>query len=234
MPNVDFSLLEKKIKIKFKDSELIQHAFVHRSYLNENRAYDKGSNERLEFLGDAILEFIVSEYLYKTFPEKEEGDLTAFRSALVCSKTLSKVAEDLGFGEYLYLSKGEEQSGGRQRPYILGNTFEAVLGAIYLDQGLKVAHKFVYQFLLPELEEIIANQEYKDSKSELQELTQEKVSITPHYDVLNEKGPDHNKWFQIGVFLEKKRIGVGEGKSKQIAEQNAAKEALKTWPGSLT
>lgn len=231
---MDFSTLEKKIKIKFKNQELLQNAFIHRSYLNEHKDFPLGSNERLEFLGDAILEFIVSEYLYTQFPKREEGDLTAFRSALVCSKSLSKVAKDLEYGQYLLLSKGEEQSGGRQRPYILGNTFEAVLGAIYLDQGLKKSHTFVKRFLLPELAEIITNQEYKDAKSELQELTQEKVNITPHYEVEEEKGPDHNKWFRIAVFLDKKRIGVGEGHSKQEAEQAAAREALEDWPGTLT
>ena len=222
----DFSPLEKQIKIKFKNIQLIHNAFVHRSYLNEHKDYNGGSNERLEFLGDAVLEFIVSQYLYETFPDKEEGVLTAYRSALVCSKSLSKISKELDFGKYLLLSKGEEQSGGRTRPYILGNTFEAVLGAIYLDQGLENAKGFVHKFLLPELEEIIANQEYKDPKSELQELTQEKVNVTPHYDVLDEKGPDHNKWFQVGVFINKKRIGIGEGKSKQRAEQEAAKAAI--------
>lgn len=231
---MDLSELEKKINIKFKNKDFLENAFIHRSYLNEHRNYRFGSNERLEFLGDAILEFITSEYLYNKFPEKEEGQLTAYRSALVCSKTLSKIAKNLDFGKYLFLSKGEEQTGGRSRAYILGNTFEAVLGSIYLDHGLKTAQTFVYKVLLPELEEIIVNQEYKDAKSELQELTQEKANITPHYEVLDEKGPDHNKWFQIGVFLNEERIGVGEGKNKQEAEQDAAEKALESWPGSLT
>jgi len=231
---MNFSSLEKKIKITFKNKSFVKNAFVHRSYLNEHRDFDLNSNERLEFLGDAVLEFIISKYLYKQFPDQEEGKLTAFRSSLVCSKTLSKVSRTLELGKYLLLSKGEEQSGGRDRPYILGNTFESLLGAIYLDQGLRKAQKFVHEFLIPELEEIIINQEYKDAKSQLQEITQEKVGVTPYYEIIDEKGPDHNKWFQTGVFLDKKRIGTGEGKSKQEAEQNAAKQALSTWPGTLT
>lgn len=230
---MNFTTLEEKLEITFKDKELLHNAFVHRSYLNEHKEYEKGSNERLEFLGDAILEFIVSEYLYKKFPNREEGDLTAFRSALVRAKTLSKAATEIELGKYLMLSKGEEQSGGRERPYILGNTFEAILGAIYLDQGLTKSKAFVKKYIIPELDDIISNQEYKDPKSELQELTQEKVSITPHYEVLEEKGPDHNKWFQVGVFLNETRIGVGEGKSKQEAEQDAASKSLQNWPGTL-
>ena len=223
---MEFEALEKRIGIKFKDPELLKNAFVHRSYLNENHTFPFGSNERLEFLGDAVLEFIVSKYLYEKFPEKKEGDLTAFRSALVCTESLSQISLELNFGEFLFLSRGEEGTGGRERPYILANTFEALLGAIYLDRGFKFAERFVTRFLFPKLEIIISEGSYKDSKSALQEITQEKVNITPSYKVISESGPDHNKSFSVGVFLGSKMIAQGKGKSKQRAEQNAAERAL--------
>jgi len=226
---MNFSELEKELSLVFKNKEILKTAFVHRSFLNENHDYTLSSNERLEFLGDAVLEFIVSKFLYEHFTEKKEGDLTAFRSALVCTETLSKISLKLGFGKYLFLSKGEEATGGRERPYILANTFEAFLGAIFLDSGIVKARDFVKRFLLPELNAIISNGSFKDAKSRLQEIAQEKVNVTPHYEVLSEEGPDHDKCFLVGVFLANKKIAEGRGKSKQKAEQKSAINALKKW-----
>lgn len=226
---MNFGELEKELSLVFKNKEVLKTAFIHRSFLNENHDCTLSSNERLEFLGDAVLEFIVSKFLYEHFTEKKEGDLTAFRSALVCTETLSKISLKLGFGKYLFLSKGEEATGGRERPYILANTFEAFLGAIYLDLGIVKARDFIKRFLLPELNIIISNGSFKDAKSRLQEIAQEKVNVTPHYEVLAEEGPDHDKCFLVGVFLQNKKIAEGRGKSKQKAEQESAVNALKKW-----
>jgi len=223
------SELEKKIKVTFKNKTLLKNAFVHRSYLNENHAFDLPSNERLEFLGDAVLEFCVSQYLFTHFSEKREGDLTSYRSALVCTESLSQISLELQFGNYLFLSRGEEATGGRERPYILANTFEALLGAIFLDQGIKKADAFVLRFLIPHLDEILDKGSYRDAKSQLQEVTQEKVGITPHYEVIEESGPDHDKNFIMGVYLDSNKIGEGKGKSKQKAEQSAAADAISNW-----
>jgi ribonuclease-3 len=221
--------LEKALKITFKNKELLRTAFIHRSYLNEHPEEKSTSNERLEFLGDAVLGLVVSEYLYKKYPGHPEGDLTNFRSSLVNAKTLSQAAASLGLGEYLHLSKGEEATGGRNRQYILANTFEALIGAIFLDRGLLSAKRFVEKHLLLYLSEIIAKKLYKDFKSILQEKAQEELGVTPIYKVLAEKGPDHAKTFRIGVFIDKKRLAEGEGSSKQLAEQKAAELALENW-----
>jgi ribonuclease III len=225
---MNFEDLEKKLDLKFKDRELLETAFVHRSYLNEKPSFHLPSNERLEFLGDAVLQLAVSEYLFKKFPTEPEGNLTNYRASIVNAKTLSQVSGDLGLGQYLLLSKGEEVSGGRSRPYLLANTFEALLGVIYLDLGLGAAQEFVRKYLLPRLLDIIEQELYKDYKSKLQEIAQEKLSVTPSYRVIKESGPDHAKQFTVGVFLGDKESGRGEGNSKQIAEQSAAKEALET------
>lgn len=228
--NSDHNLerLEKELGIAFQDQELLKTAFVHRSYLNEKIGWHLPSNERLEFLGDAVLQLVVSEHLYKTYPEDPEGQLTNYRASIVNAKTLSKVSGQLGLGEYLFLSKGEEASGGRQRPYLLANTFEALLGVIYLDQGLEVARQFVHDHIIPHLGDIIAQNLYKDFKSRLQEVSQEKLAVTPVYKVLEEAGPDHAKQFKIGVHLGDELAGQGEGSSKQSAEQEAARSALET------
>lgn len=224
--NLSLLQLEEKLGLKFQDQELLQTAFVHRSYLNEKTDFELPSNERLEFLGDAVLQLIVSEHLYREFPNEPEGELTNYRASIVNAKTLSDVSAGLGLGEYLLLSRGEEASGGRSRPYLLANTFEALLGVIYLDLGLEEARKFVYAHIIPQLKIIIEQELYKDFKSKLQELAQEKISQTPIYKVLNEEGPDHAKNFTVGVFLGDKQVGVGKGNSKQVAEQEAAKQAL--------
>ncbi|MCL5411364.1 MAG: ribonuclease III [Patescibacteria group bacterium] len=222
--------LEVKINIEFKDKSLLKNAFIHRSYLNEHPEEKSSHNERLEFLGDAVLAFVVSEYLFKNYPNHPEGDLTNFRASIVCARSLAMVAKDLDLGSYLLLSRGEEATGGRDRQYLLANTFEALLGAIYLDQGTEKANNFVQKYLLPHLSKIIEQELYKDYKSKLQELSQEKLSITPIYKLLSETGPDHSKIFKMGVFLEEKLVAEGEGTSKQSAEQEAAKAALKNWP----
>jgi ribonuclease-3 len=217
---------ENKIDVKFKNKELLKQVFVHRSYINENPKFGLNHNERLEFLGDAVLELIVTEYLYKNYPNPE-GELTNWRSALVKGQMLSKIADNLEINDYLYLSRGEEKSTGKSRQIILANSFEALIGAIYLDQGYDIASAFIHKFLIIHLNEILEKELYRDSKSRLQELSQEKNGITPEYRVLSESGPDHDKSFEIGVFLGNDQAGIGTGSSKQEAEQHAAQDALK-------
>jgi len=220
--------LEKKIAINFKNKELLTQVFVHRSYLNENIGFRLDHNERLEFLGDAVLELIVTEYLFKTYPNPE-GELTNLRSALVKGKMLSDIAQELGINDYLYLSKGEAKSEGKARQIILANTFEALVGAIYLDQGYEEAKKFVKKILVNKLENIIDKKLYLDPKSHLQELAQAHLGVTPLYKVLSEYGPDHSKSFSVGCYLGEKLIGEGSGSSKQAAESSAASSALEHW-----
>lgn len=219
---------QKKIKIKFNNFPLLQQVFIHRSYLNENTGLGLNHNERLEFLGDAVLELIVTEYLYLNY-DNPEGELTNWRSALVRGEMLSKIASDLGINDLLYLSRGEGQSTGKSRQLILANAFEALIGAIYLDKGYKNAQKFINHCLIVHLNEILEKKLYKDAKSSLQELAQEKLSITPAYQVLSESGPDHAKNFNMGVYIGEKMIGQGSGNSKQAAEQQAAFDGLENF-----
>lgn len=223
---LDFTKLEKILGIEIKDQDLFLTAFTHRSYLNEHYECKTPSNERLEFLGDAVLQLTSSEYLYEKFPESPEGDLTNYRAAIVCTTSISDEAKRLGYGEFLRLSNGEEATGGRSREYILANTFEAVLGALYLEKGLEFCKDFVKRELLYKVAEIVEKQAYKDAKSRFQELSQEKLGVTPIYEVLESWGADHEKTFKVGVYLDKKLFGTGEGKSKQKAEQQAAHNAL--------
>jgi len=227
----DFSILEKKLGLKFKDKDLLHQAFTHRSYLNENPDFKLDHNERLEFLGDAVIELIVTEHLFKDYPEKAEGDLTNWRAALVNAKMLTSVAEDLGFNEFLLLSRGEGKELGKARAYILANAFEALLGALYLDSGYKPCDDFIKKYLLVNLAEIIKDGSYKDAKSKFQEEAQERVSITPNYKVIKESGPDHEKNFIVGVYLDKELVAEGKGTSKREAEEAAAELALdvKKW-----
>jgi ribonuclease-3 len=222
---------EKKIGITFQSKDLLKQAFLHRSYLNENRNLTLPHNERLEFLGDAVLELVVTDYLYKKFPQNPEGDLTAYRSALVNSVTLSKVAMDLGVNDHLLLSKGESKDVGRARQYILANTLEAIIGALYLDRGYEAAEHFIDRFILTLTEGMIEKGSWIDAKSRFQEKSQEKLSITPSYSTLKQEGPDHDKHFTVGVFLEEELVAEGAGKSKQDAEQDAARKGLakKSW-----
>lgn len=221
----DYSTLENISGIKFGNIKLYDNAFTHKSYINENRNNDKNDNERMEFLGDAVLELIVTEFLYIKYPDPE-GVLTNWRSALVKKETLAEIARDLELGQYLFLSKGENATGGRDKDYILANTFEAFLGAIYLDQGYEISQKFVSEKLLVRLEKIIAEGLHIDAKSHFQEIAQEKTTITPNYRLVKEEGPDHNKIFTMGVYLNDKLYGTGQGQNKQAAEQAAARNAL--------
>ncbi len=201
-------------------------AFLHRSYLNENKGLKMDHNERLEFLGDAVLELVVTEYLYGKYPKKPEGDLTSYRAALVNTNTLSSVANTLNMNEFLLLSKGEARDTGRARQYILANTFESFVGALYLDQGYETTRDFIAKNLFPLTDEIVAKGLWQDSKSRFQEIAQEKVGVTPQYKTVQEIGPDHAKNFVVGVYLKDEFVGEGEGKSKQEAEQEAAQKAL--------
>ncbi|MDQ5957723.1 MAG: Ribonuclease 3 [Patescibacteria group bacterium] len=214
------------IGVNFHNIGILNSAFTHRSYLNEHREIEHDHNERLEFLGDAVLELVVTNFLYQTFPGKPEGELTAYRASLVNTTTLSDVAQKLGMNDYLLLSKGEAKDTGRARQYILANTFEAVTGAIYLDQGYEIAEKFITANLLYLMKEIISKNLWQDAKSLFQEKAQEAVGITPSYEVLKEIGPDHNKKFTVGVYLKDDLVAEGEGHSKQEAEQEAAREGL--------
>ena len=223
---MDFSILETNIGTTFKNKDLLKQAFIHRSYLNENRTVKLEHNERLEFLGDAVLELVITDYLYKKYPEKNEGDLTAYRSSLVNSNTLSDAAEKIGLNAFLLLSKGEAKDTGRARQFILANTFEALVGAIYLDQGYDAANSFIASQLFDLIEDIVEKNKYIDSKSKFQEQAQEKVGITPSYKLIKETGPDHNKIFTVGVYLREDLVVTGDGKSKQEAEQDAAEKAL--------
>lgn len=223
------SNLEQAINIKFNDKELLKNAFVHRSYLNEHSDFELGSNERMEFLGDAVLELITSEFLFEKYPQRPEGELTSIRAALVRTESLAEEAGRLGFGKYLLLSKGEEDSGGREREYILANTFEAFTGALYLDQGYEEAERFVTENLLYKAEKIVEDQLHLDPKSLFQEIVQEKVGVTPIYKLLEEWGPDHDKRFKMGVFVNNDLASTGEGTSKQAGEEDAANQALEEW-----
>jgi len=222
----DYSALEKNIGISFLKKDLYDNAFTHKSYVNENRHKKKEDNERLEFLGDAVLELIVTEFLYLNYPDPE-GILTNWRSALVKKETLAEIARELNLGEYLFLSKGENATGGREKDYILANTFEAVLGAIYLDYGYSVSKKYIEEKLLIRLEKILKEGLHIDAKSHFQEIAQEKTGITPNYKLIKDEGPDHNKIFTMGAYLEEKLYGKGQGSNKQAAEQIAARDALK-------
>lgn len=224
--NFDFENLKKILGTDLEDKNVFLTAFTHRSYLNEHSEYKNPSNERMEFLGDAVLQLISSEYLYRKYPDSTEGDLTNYRAAIVCTPSLAEEAQRLGYGKFLLMSKGEEATGGREREYILANTFEAVLGALFLDKDYDYCRHFLEKELLYKAGSLITEESYKDAKSVFQEKAQEKLSITPSYKVLDSWGLDHEKTFRVGVFLEDKEYGVGEGRSKQKAEQQAALNAL--------
>lgn len=218
--------LQAQLGVNFTNLDLLHLAFVHKSYVNESDAI-KESNERLEFLGDAVLELVVTDYLFKQYPNEPEGDLTNWRSALVKGKNLAQVARNLNLGSCLLLSRGEELSGGREKDYILANTMEAFIGAMYLDKGYDSAGKFVMEHIVALLQEIIDQGLHIDAKSCIQELSQEKLNITPRYELLEESGPDHQKIFIMGIYFKSELKGKGAGSSKQEAEQSAARDALK-------
>lgn len=217
----------EKIGVSFRDPTLLREAFTHRSYLNENRGTGLKHNERLEFLGDAVLELVMTEYLFAKYPEEPEGRLTAYRSALVNTNSISDAAAEWGMNDYLLLSKGESKDTGRARQYILANTFEAVIGAIFLDQGYETAKEFIARSLFNKLDAIVEGRLWQDAKSRLQEEAQERLGVTPNYEVVKESGPDHDKRFEVGVYAGSELLARGEGRSKQDAEQKAAEEALR-------
>ena len=224
--NKSLSEFEKNIGLDFADKKLLKQAFVHRSYLNEHRGFVFDHNERLEFLGDAVLELATTDFLFKKYPNKTEGELTSYRAALVNANTCSALALELGVNELLFLSKGEAKDTGRARQIILANTFEAIIGAIYLDRGYEAAFNFIQKYLLDRAEEIIKKTIVEDYKSYFQKKAQEVYGITPSYQLLKEIGPDHNKVFTIALFIGEEQVAVGEGLSKQEAEQEAAKSGL--------
>jgi len=217
--------LSKKIKLKFKNLDLLQEALTHRSYLNENRSYKINHNERLEFLGDAVLELVVTEHLYNNFPNPE-GDLTSWRAALVNGDMLSTIAKKMGVEEYLLMSRGEAKDTGRARIYLLANALESIIGAVYLDQGYEGAKKFIADSVIVNLKKILEEKTYMDSKSRFQEIAQEDEKTTPTYRVMKEWGPDHDRHFVVGVYLGEELVAEGEGKSKQEAQREAAKNGL--------
>ena len=221
-----FTQFEQKIGYQFKNERLLEQAFTHRSYINENRGERREHNERLEFLGDAVLELVVTEFLFAKYLDKAEGDLTSYRAALVNTVSISNSATNLGMNEFLLLSRGEAKDTGRARQIILANAFEAVIGAIYLDQGYESAKKFIAEQLFHKTDEVVEKGLWQDAKSRFQEIAQEKNSVTPSYDVISQTGPDHDKRFVVGVYLGEEQIAAGEGRSKQEAEQVAAQKAL--------
>jgi ribonuclease-3 len=222
----ELSDFEKRIKHTFNDRRLLEQAFTHRSYLNENREVGREHNERLEFLGDAVLELVVTEFLYAKYPDKPEGDMTAYRAALVNTQSISAAAKHLGMNDYLLLSRGEARDTGRARQIILANAFEALIGAIHLDAGYEAAKGFIAEQLFHKTDDVVSKRLWQDAKSRFQELSQEKHSITPSYKMLDQSGPDHEKQFVIGAFIGKEKIATGVGRSKQEAEQDAAQKAL--------
>jgi ribonuclease-3 len=222
----DFTPFENSIGINFKNKEVLAQAFTHRSFINENPKSGLSHNERLEFLGDAVLELVVTDHLFKTYPDHAEGDLTAYRSALVNAVVAAEVAQALNMNEYLLLSIGESKDTGRARQTILANAYESFIGALYLDQGYEVCNTFIKKTLIPKLGDIINKKLWRDPKSHIQEEAQERLGITPSYEVLGQLGPDHDKFFTVGVFFGDKKIAEGKGRSKQEAQQAAAQAAL--------
>jgi len=228
MEKNNFEELERILNVSFKNKDLLIQAFCHRSYLNENPDFYLGNNERLEFLGDAVLELVTTNYLYNKYPDKPEGDLTGWRASLVNSNILSETAREIGFEKFLLLSSGEAKEKGKGRKYILADTFEAFIGSLYLDNGYEAAKNFIEERLIKvKLPEIIEKKLFKDPKSLFQEKSQEIESITPTYQVIEESGPDHQKNFIVGVYLGTELIAQGKGTSKHEAELDSAEKALK-------
>lgn len=222
----DFNSFEQRLGLSFANLDLLIEALTHRSYLNEHREYAGSHNERLEFLGDAVLELATTDFLFKKFPAKPEGELTAYRAALVNTVSLAETSQLLGVNDFLLLSKGESKDTGRARDVILADAFEAIIGAVYLDAGYSAAEAFIAKNLYKKIDEVIAKGSYQDAKSRFQEIAQEKRGTTPNYETLSEVGPDHDKRFTVGVFIGTAEIARGEGASKQEAEQSAAQAGL--------
>ncbi|MEX0917962.1 MAG: ribonuclease III [Candidatus Paceibacterota bacterium] len=222
----NLSKLEELLGVTFSDKNTLLSAITHRSYLNEHREAVHEHNERLEFLGDAVLELAVTDFLFRKYLEKPEGELTAVRAALVNTVSLALAADAIGLNEFLLMSKGEAKDTGRARQYILANAFEACIGAIYIDQGYEAAEAFVGRQLYQRTEEIVEKRLWQDAKSRFQELAQEHANVTPTYEMLSQVGPDHDRIFTVGVFLRNEQVAEGQGRSKQEAEQQAAEHAV--------
>ncbi len=218
----DYTQFAEKINVSFKNIKLLENAFIHRSFINENPRRGLEHNERLEFLGDAVLELVSTEYLFNKYKDKQEGELTAYRAALVNAVTLSEVATDLGINEFLLLSKGESKDTGRARQNILADAFESIIGAVYVEHGYTQSKKFIEKYLLTRTEDVIVKGRLKDAKSRAQEMSQEVYGVTPKYKVVKETGPDHDKHFTVAIYFGPDKIAEGDGKSKQEAEQQAA------------
>lgn len=233
MSNQSLASLQERIQYTFKDVKLLEQAVTHRSYLNEHPDLQTGHNERLEFLGDAVLELVVTEYLYEHYPPHPEGEMTNWRAALVNANMLSSITNVFDLNAHMLLSRGEARDMGRARQYILANAIEALIGAMYLDGGYEPCKQFIGEFVLTHLPDIISKRLYRDPKSLLQEEAQDRISVTPTYRVMEEWGPDHARQFKIGVYLGKELAGEGQGESKQDAQQAAAEDALtnKHWAG---
>jgi ribonuclease III len=227
MKETDWAKFEEKIGVEFKDKELLKQAFTHRSFLNEHKSLKGRHNERLEFLGDAVLELVITYYLYEEYPDKNEGDMTSIRSALVNATTCAEVAKKLGVNDYMLLSRGEAKDVGRARQYILANALEAIIGAIYIDAGYEKAKDFILEYIAPMTEQIVKEQLWVDAKSKFQEKAQDIEGTTPSYKTMKEVGPDHDKKFTVAVFIGDTLVAEGDGDSKQDAEQSAARHALK-------
>ncbi len=224
-PTTELTSLEKTLGVTFTNKDILRQALVHRSYLNENPDFRLQHNERLEFLGDAVLELVVTDHLYEHY-NLPEGELTNLRAAIVKGEMLSRIAEELQLNDYLFLSRGERRDIGKARLYILANAVEAVIGAVYLDQGYDAAAQLILTYIISKLPDVIAQGLHIDNKSRFQEVAQERFRLTPTYEVLHEKGLDHAKEFLVGVFVGDKKMGEGSGSSKQEAQQMAAKQAL--------
>jgi len=229
---VSIEELEKEINIIFANKDLAETAFIHRSYLNEHKSLNIEHNERLEFLGDAVIELCVTEYLYKQF-NRPEGEMTNLRSALVKGESLSAESKRLGLNELLKTSRGESKNTGKARDLLLANAFEALVGAIYMDKGYQQAYSFIETNLIYKLDDILEKGTFYDPKSKFQELSQEALSITPNYETISEAGPDHSKTFIMGAYLGDKKVGEGSGASKQRAQTEAARTALEQWDNIL-
>ncbi len=228
---LDYAAVESLIGVTFQDKSYLLSAMTHRSYLNEHKEANQEHNERLEFLGDAVLELVVTDFLYRKYPDKPEGELTAVRAALVNTNSLADASTKLGINDHLLLSKGEAKDTGRARVYILANAFESMIGAMYLDQGYEVAKEFIGNQLFSLTEQIVEKRLWQDAKSRFQELAQEHMGVTPSYETLNQVGPDHDRTFTVGVFLKDQKVAEGQGRAKQEAEQAAAEKAIeaKNW-----
>ncbi len=224
--SINLGELQRILGVEFTDTTVLLSAVTHRSYLNEHREATWEHNERLEFLGDAVLELAVTDYLFTKYPEKPEGELTAVRAALVNTVSLSEASEQLGINKFLLMSKGEAKDMGRARQYILANAFEACIGALYIDQGYEAAKDFISRRLFAKTDMIVEKRLWQDAKSRFQELSQERFSVTPTYETVAQEGPDHDRVFTVGVFLKREKIAEGKGRSKQEAEQQAAEKAM--------